>query len=239
MVELDVRLTADGVPVILHDLDVGITTDGSGLVHMLTFDEVRGLDASGGRGDAVTIPTLEEALELLSGRVGIDIEIKNLPGEASFDSPREAIAERVVELLDRTAFSGEVIVSSFNWLSIEHVRRLDPSIPTGFLTQAFIDPFAALVYARSEGHAFVLPQVPAVVGAGATFVEQAHADGIRVGTWVADDEDVIRELFEMGVDAVASNDPVTAVRVRDEFRRRRDPQYSIGRASGSSSSSTS
>ena len=219
VVELDVRLTADGVAIILHDPDVSATTDGSGFVHTLKLDEVKGLDASGGRGRRTQIPTLREALEFLSGRAGINVEIKNLPGEPSFDSPREAAAQEVVRLVHETGFEGSVLVSSFNWLSIERVQELDPGIPTGFLTNAAIDPWATLVYARSRGHAFVLPQAPAVFEAGGDFVDAAHDDQILVGTWTVDDLQAIERLFRMGVDAVATNDPLAAVPVRDRFRQ--------------------
>src|SRR5438093_12428307 len=89
MVELDVRMTSDHVPVVLHDADVSLTTDGSGFVHQLTLADVKRLDASRGSGGPVRVPTLGEALEVLSGRIGVDVEVKNLPGEASFDYPRE------------------------------------------------------------------------------------------------------------------------------------------------------
>jgi glycerophosphoryl diester phosphodiesterase len=218
LVELDVRLTADGVPVILHDLDVGVTTDGQGFVHTMTLAEVKRLDASGGNGPRAAVPTLDEAIEVLSGRAGINIEIKNLPGEASFDAPREAAAESSVDALRRHGFPGPIVVSSFNWLAIERVRALDPGIATGFLTTAAIDPRAALVYARSQEHTHVLPQAPALFAAGEEFVSEAHGAGLAVGTWTVDDPEAIERLFAMGVDAVASNDPVTVVAVRHRFR---------------------
>ncbi|HEV2907291.1 MAG TPA: glycerophosphodiester phosphodiesterase family protein, partial [Actinomycetota bacterium] len=56
LIEMDVRLTADDVAVVLHDADVGATTDGVGPVHTLTLREVKRLDASGGRGPAQEIP---------------------------------------------------------------------------------------------------------------------------------------------------------------------------------------
>lgn len=218
LVELDVRLTADGVPVIMHDVDVSTTTDGEGFVHQLSLAEVRDLDASGGRTDRVGVPTLEEALDLLAGRVGVNVEIKNLPGEPSFDSPAEAAAEAVVATLLGRAFPGPTLVSSFNWLSIERVRTLDGEIPTGFLTTAAIDPGAALVYARSAGHTHVLPQAPAVDAAGRGFVRQVHEAGLRLGTWTVDDPEAIERLFSWGVDAVATNDPAAAVPIRDRLR---------------------
>ena len=221
LVELDVRLTSDGVPVILHDLEVSITTDGSGRVHELTLSEIKRLDASKGRGERAEVPTLREALEHLSGRVGVNIEIKNLPEEPAFDSPREAAVEKTLSTLHEIGFSGPVVVCSFNWLSIERVRTLEPSVPTGFLTVAAIDPLASLTYVKARQHSFVLPHVVALDSAGREFVDAAHAEGIRVGTWTVDDAPTIERLFEMDVDALATNDPGLAVPIRDRVRAER------------------
>jgi len=220
VIECDVRVSRDGVAVIMHDEDVGRTTDGEGFVNELTLAELKRLDASKGRGQRSEIPTLREVLELVDGRAGINVEIKNMPGERSFDSPVEAAAEAAVRVLDDVGFTGPALCCSFNWLSIERVRELDPSIPTGFLTVAVIDPWAALVYARTNAHSYVLPQAPALYEADRVFVQEAHRDGVLVGTWVVDDADALQRLFEMGVDAVATNDPEMAVPVRDRFRER-------------------
>ena len=214
-VELDVRLTSDGVPVVLHDADVSASTDGSGFVHEMTLEQVKRLDASGGRGRSADVPTLAEALELIGDRGGVDVEIKNLPGEPAFDSPREALLEATLEVLKASSFRGPVLVSSFNWITIERCKQLAPELPTGFLTIAAIDAHAALVYTRTAGHDFVLPQTPALLEAGESLVREAHEHGIRVGTWVADEESVLETLFRWGVDAVASNDPAAAVAVRE------------------------
>jgi glycerophosphoryl diester phosphodiesterase len=218
-VELDVRLTSDGVLVVLHDQDVSRTTDGTGFVHDLSLAEIKRLDASGGEGPVVKVPTLREVLELVSGRAGVNLEIKNIPGEASFDSPREAVVEGALEELEATSFSGPVLISSFNWLSIERARQLAPDVSTGFLSVDAIEPLASLVYARGAGHDFVLPSVNALVSAGEGFVAQVHGASLRAGTWTADDPDLMRTLFSWGVDAVATNTPETAVAVREEFLR--------------------
>ncbi len=218
LVELDVRLTSDGVPVILHDLDVSITTDGAGRVHELTLADIKRLDASKGQGERAEVPTLREALELLSGRVGVNVEIKNLPEEPAFDSPKEAAVEKTLATLHEVEFSGPVVVCSFNWLAIERVRELEPSVPTGFLTIAAIDPWASLTYVKARGHSLALPHVAALEAAGHEFVQAAHSDGIRIGTWTVDDAGMIERLFEMGVDALATNDPDTAVPIRNRVR---------------------
>ncbi len=189
MVELDARRSADGSLVVSHDPV-----------------------ASGD--DARKLPTLRAALELMAGRIQVDIEVKNLPEDPDFDSPDESVAVEVVKLVDELGLRASTLVSSFNWLSIERVRELAPDLRTGFLTHPAIDPHAALVYARQHGHAFVLPHAYALVDAGEAFVARAHAGGVRVGTWTVDVAEDIAQLFAWGVDAVVTNDPATGVRVR-------------------------
>lgn len=217
-VEFDVRLSADGVAVVVHDPDVSRVSGRPGLVHELTLEQLKRLDVSGGAGAPARIPTLAEVLEALSGRTGFDIEIKNIPGEPGFDSPREAAVDATLRALDAAAFSGPVLVSSFNWLTIERSLRLAPEIPTGFLSVAGVHPSASLVYATEAGHRWVLPQADAVLAAGPGFVAEARASGVRVGTWVTDDEPTLRRLFASGVDAVATNEPALAVAVRAAWR---------------------
>lgn len=217
-VEADIRLTADGVPVVLHDPDVSRVTDGEGLVHELTLRDLKRLDASMGRGPRAEVPTLREVLDLVSGRAGVDLEIKNIPWEPSFDSPREAIVEATVRELEASSFDGPVLISSFNPVSIRRARELAPEIPTGFLTIATVDPVSALDQAAEGGHAFVIPNVDAVLRAGRGFVGRAHEAGVLVGTWTVDDPNTLGTLFHWGVDAVATNFPDRALHVRARWR---------------------
>jgi glycerophosphoryl diester phosphodiesterase len=215
IVELDVRLSADGVAVVMHDPDVSRATDGHGLVHELSLAHIKGMNAAKGGPERAEVPTLREVLDLVSGRAGVDLEIKNIPGEPAFDSPVESVVEATLRELESSSFVGEVMISSFNWISIERSREIAPHVPTGFLTIAAVEPHAALVYARGAGHEWVLPQVEAIIRAGEPFVAEAHEDGVRVGTWVADEETLLTTLFSWGIDAVASNDPELAIRIRD------------------------
>lgn len=205
-VEFDVRMTADGHAVVMHDPDVSRTTDGHGLVSRLTLDEIRKLG----------VPTLEEALRCLSGRAAADIEIKNLPGESGFIPEREATVEATLAALDEVSFSSQVIVSSFSPASIAHSRGLRPDVPTGLLTEYEVDAEEALARATSHGHPWVLPFVSRVVDAGQGFADQVHDAGALLGVWIADDPDTARKLFELGVDAVATNDPRAIVSIRNE-----------------------
>jgi len=210
-VEFDVRLTADGAAVLLHDADVGRTSDGDGPVGALTLAEVKRLRIAG----AHEVPTLEEALRSLSGRVAVDIEIKNIPGEPDFTPDGEPVVEATLAALERTGFVGPVLVSSFNHASIAHARALAPEVPTGLLVAPGTDARAALAFAASGGHPWILPFVGMVQAEGDAFADEAQTAGLRLGTWIVDDPETALALFDAGVDAVATNDPgaiVAAVR---------------------------
>lgn len=209
-VEFDVRLTADGIPVVLHDPDLERTTDGAGPVVGIGLDELKRLRVEGGH----EVPTLEETLRMLTGRIGLDIELKNIPGEPGFTPDAEPLVEATLEVLGAAAFVGPVLLSSFNPTTIAVARALAPEIPTGLLTGYDVDPRAALAFAASEGHPWVLPFIGMVEPEGAPLVDQVHGAGLRLGTWITDDPARATALFETGVDAVATNDPAALVAVR-------------------------
>ena len=216
-VEFDVRMTADGHAVVLHDPDVSRTTDGTGIVSEMTLDEVR----------ALGVPTLEEILKLLSGRAAVDIEIKNAPDEPGYTPDAEPAVEATLTALDEVAFASPVILSSFNPRSIAHSRALRPDVPTGLLTWFDVEADDALAQATGQGHPWVLPFVTKVVEAGKGFGDRVHAAGALLGVWIADDPETARQLFELGADAVATNDPRAVVGVRPTgpryFRARGKP----------------
>jgi glycerophosphoryl diester phosphodiesterase len=212
IVEFDVRLSRDGVPVVIHDPAVDRTTDGTGLVHELGAAELSSLNA-GTEAEPTPVPTLAEVLRCVSGRAAIAVEIKNIPGEPAFEPIREPIVEAVHAELERPVFDGAVLVVSFNPSSIAASKLVAPDVPTGFLTTDLVPPREALAYAASAGHDMVLPGTRASIPAGPSFVHEVHAAGLRLGTWTVDDPETVRMLFDRGFDAVASNDPRMALAV--------------------------
>lgn len=216
-IELDVRLTRDGVPVVLHDADVARTTDGRGPIRALRLDEARRLRIRTADGATTSIPTLQEALALLSGQVGLDVEIKNIPGEPDFDADDEPAVDATIRALDDGGFAGPVLVSSFNPRSLARAREIGGGqIETGLLTTPDVDVTTAFGFARGEGHPWVLPFVEAVLRDAEAVVEAVHASGMRIGTWITDDPATAVRLLRSGVDAVATNDPEAIVRARTE-----------------------
>ncbi|MFC4808851.1 glycerophosphodiester phosphodiesterase [Paenibacillus sp. GCM10023250] len=130
IIELDVHLSKDGVPVVIHDHTLERTTNGAGRVDAHTLEELRGLDAGGKFAPAFAgerIPTLEEVLELAKGRCVLHIELKMLAQEYA------GIEEKVIALVQRHGMEQEVVLSSFNHDSMKLAHELDPSIATGLI----------------------------------------------------------------------------------------------------------
>jgi glycerophosphoryl diester phosphodiesterase len=223
MIELDVRCTLDNTLVVTHDSYIPLAAGGAANVHELTLDDLRRNDADAGRDERSRIPTLDEVLRELSGRIGLDIEIKNIPGDPGYDGGREQVVEQVVKLLDDLRFDGPVLITSFNPASIGRARERAPQLATGYLTLKDADRASTLQASVEHGHRFVLPQADSVEAGGEAFIRACHDAGVLVGTWTVDDPGRIARLFAMGVDAVATNDPAGALPARDEARAGRHP----------------
>lgn len=188
-VELDVRRSADGAPVIHHDASL---PDG----RLVVETPQSALPAS--------VPTLEEALEECLGLV-VNVEIKNSPNDPDHD-PGRSLAAEVVDLLGQRG-RDHVLVSSFDVGTVDRVRSLAPEIDTGVLV--FIDPTpaAAIELATARGHRSVHPHEFSV---DAAYLARAHDAGLAVNTWTVDDPGRIRELAGLGVDGIITNVPAVA-----------------------------
>jgi glycerophosphoryl diester phosphodiesterase len=132
-VEVDVVLTADGEPIILHDLSVDRTTNGHGYAADLTLDQVRRLDA-GIRFDpafaGTRIPTVTEALDWAKAEnMGIMLEIKEA------ERPDLAI-DRVAALLEASNTLDRVIVISFDHVALKRAVERHGNLQTEAITHA-------------------------------------------------------------------------------------------------------
>jgi glycerophosphoryl diester phosphodiesterase len=206
-IEFDVRVTADGHAVVIHDPDLERTTDRAGLIREQTLADVLASRITGSDGRTYTIPTLHETLTLLSGRVAVDIEIKNVPGEPDFDPNDEVAVALVHRALDDVGFAGDVIISSFNPRSIAVSQERRPEFPTGLLTDVGVDAAAALHFAAEQGHRWVLPFAARVNEQGDGFAAHVHARDMLLGVWIVDDPDTARAVLSAGADALATNEP--------------------------------
>jgi glycerophosphoryl diester phosphodiesterase len=193
-VEIDVRLSKDKTPVVIHDATLDRTTNGTGPVSGHELHEIKQLDA--GKGE--TIPTLQEVFDVIDGRVTLVIELK------------EADTERlVVELIERNKREEHVYVISFWHELVRAAKNINDRIRTGVLLVGCpVDPSVAT-------HASADALVMRYNFVNRQFVELAHEEGLRVFIWNIDDAHLLPPYVEMGVDGIGSNDPRVLV---DYFR---------------------
>lgn len=193
MVELDARRTAEGAIAVHHD---PVVPDRGPLVHL------RRAELPG------HVPLLDDAVDACDG-MAVNVEIKNLPGEPDHES-LELVATAVAELVRRRSLHDRVVVSSFALATIDHVRALDPDIPTAWLTLPGVDQHDALTTVVGRGHRGLHPHHLAVT---ADLVADAHDRGLFVNTWTVDEPERMVELAASGVDGICTNVPDVLVRV--------------------------
>ncbi|WP_292366154.1 MULTISPECIES: glycerophosphodiester phosphodiesterase [unclassified Methanoculleus] len=191
LVEVDVRLTRDGIPVAIHDATVDRTTDGTGPVKGYTLEDIKRLDT----GEGETIPTLLEVLDLVQGKKGLVVEIKEPGTEAIVAS---VIIGRMPERL---------FLVSFNPGSVAMAKNLLPGAQAGLIYSGeIVDPVGL---ARSAQADLILPRWDRV---SREVVKRAHDAGLLVIPWLLNSPDDVDGAARIGVDGFASADPCAARR---------------------------
>ncbi|MBI1951460.1 MAG: glycerophosphoryl diester phosphodiesterase [Acidobacteria bacterium] len=212
LIECDVHLSADHVPVIIHDETVERTTSGRGAVASFACSRLRRLDAGAwfsSRFRGERIPTLEEALECARGRCGLNIEIKEPSGRRRRAAPAgraaadpASVALAVSRALKRTGFRDLVIVSSFSPRALHAARASMPHVRLGFLASRSLRGLRAAH--RRVGLYAVHPHVRL---AALRRVRLAHRLGLRICFWTVNDVRLMRRLLALGCDGLMTDDP--------------------------------
>lgn len=198
-VEFDVMLTADGVPVLMHDETLERTTDGSGSIAALSLAALRRFDAGAKRGAAFrgeVIPTLEETLGVCAD-LGLWANIEIKPGQG-----REEETGTVTGRLLARAWCGPGIVSSFSSVALAAARRVAPALDYALLVGAIPGDWRERLAAEGCQALHVdaarngAPELAAVVAAG-----------IPVACYTVNRRDDVERLFALGVAAVFTDRP--------------------------------
>lgn len=212
-VELDIRYTSDGVPVCMHDDRVDRTTDGAGLVKEMTLEEIKKLDAAEGlfsdptKFKGVRVPTLEDALSVMKGKIKLYMDQKEPPNKLA------------VDLLKKYGFSPDnmvVVGAGENQLAF---RELEPDAPIMPALDRAGDIPAVL-------ERFPSPKAFNVncTEASDEIIESAHAAGVLVFVntmgW-CDQEPVLRKMIGMGADAIQTDTPDVLLKVLKKMKAKR------------------
>jgi glycerophosphoryl diester phosphodiesterase len=216
-IELDVRLSLDGVAVLMHDPTLDRTTDGSGPVDARTAAELAALDAGHRferdgahpfRGLGIGVPSLGAVLDRHRA-TSVIVELKSA-------DPR--LARAVVEEIHAAGARDRVTVGSFQKGALDAVRALDPAIRTGAdmdnVRSGLDAPPAGGAPVKRMFDAFQVPEIYAGLRiVTPEFISRAHAEGVTVTVWTVNREADMRRLLEWGVDALITDRPDIAVPV--------------------------
>jgi glycerophosphoryl diester phosphodiesterase len=200
--ESDVHLSRDGEPVVIHDHDLSRTTGGSGLVGNTTFAELRKLDNGVWKGREFAgqhILHLDELLELVT-EYGVFLNLEIKTGEIFYKD----IEEKCVKRIHALGVADRVLVSSFNHISVQRCREIDPSLKTGFLYES---PLLNMDQYARQYHADAIHPRLCCLYYSPDLTERAHEQGIEVNTWTVNTEEDIRYCVKLGVDSIISNYP--------------------------------
>ena len=193
-IEVDVQVSADGVPVLMHDLTLDRTTSGNGDLSSFTVEELQRLDAGG-----EPVPTFAQALALIGGRALLVAEIK-----------RPGLEDALASAIRDAGALDAVMAWSFLPPALESMRKVEPRLPGSLL-----------IAAQSAGNWPSMRELAVRLGLQAVSVfheilnedtiAQARRSGLAVYAWTADSETEMRRLADLDVDGIVTNYPDRAM----------------------------
>lgn len=190
-IEFDVQLSADGVPVVVHDSRLERTTTGRGFVRAHTAAALQRLDA----GDGQPVPTLDQLFEAIGRRLLYNVEIKN------WDWGDRGAEAAIAACIQAHGLEAYVLVSSFNpWALRRARRRLAAGIPLALLYMSGPLQFTRYLFQGEADHTH-FPLIDE------SYMAWAGERNRRVHVWTVDDPVEAQRLVRLGVHAIISNRP--------------------------------
>ncbi|MFP4642877.1 MAG: glycerophosphodiester phosphodiesterase [Spirochaetales bacterium] len=215
VLEMDVFLSADGEPVVIHDETVDRTTDGSGEVGRMTVDELKELDAGYHfvpidredeypyRGMGVQIPTLREVFEEFP-EMAMSVELKPEDSE---------LVSEVVSLVQEFDRVDNTLLGSFSERTVKDIREELPEVATAAVQNEIL-PFLVLNYMFVPGvysppaEAFFVPMRSGPIEIPTErFISNASRRNLFVGAWTINDAETIGTLIDRNIDALITDRP--------------------------------
>lgn len=205
MIELDITLSKDGIPVVIHDKTVNRTTPAEGKVSDFTLAELKTLDVGSWFDEQFAgepFPTLEEVLAIAKGIIAVNIEIK---GESVTDEAKGGIVDKAVQLVKAAEMEREVLFSSFDYRVMEHLNELAPEISK------------AVLYEKSQSEGLLPSQLVEKYKLDAfnlshrqltdEWVKDLTSHQIPFFVYTVNDPELMKELIRKGATGIISDKP--------------------------------
>jgi glycerophosphoryl diester phosphodiesterase len=196
--EIDVRLTADGNLVLMHDASLERTAGSDEMIWNARWEYLRNLDAGSYFSSEYTgerIPSLEEVMDAASGRIRLNIEIK-------YSSHTPDLARKVAELIVEKDYVDRCVITSFKYDVLADVKAVSPDIKTGLIVTMPLGRYTALNHVDFYSLSAMF--------LSARQADMIHRLGYEIHVWGAKDEQTIRRMVEYGADNIIATDPVLA-----------------------------
>lgn len=208
-IELDVQLTKDGEVVVLHDETIDRVSNRTGFVGVYTLAKLKefSFDNHMEAYRDAKIPTLREVLQLVKpSNMQVNIELKT----GIFWYPE--IEEKVIEVVKESGMQERIIYSSFNHYSVQRIKELDPDAETAYLYSDVI--LNVEKYAEQTGVQGLHPSVYHLKMSD--FMERYKKSNLKIRVWTVNETEWIKEFIRAGVDAIITNYPKKALKLREE-----------------------
>jgi glycerophosphoryl diester phosphodiesterase len=203
-IELDVQLCKDNHVVVIHDFTLQRTTSGTGNVQQQTLKELKQLSAGEWFDDkfrAEKIPTLQDVLKLVNGRIGINIELKHKGGVQD----GQILVEEVVKLIEEIKAEQYCLLSSFHHQLVRYAFKLNRKIARGFLFHSIPLLKGSIIPHSKE-------DLPHFIFCNKYFaskrrISQLHQQEFFVGVYTVNKKHHLQKALRYGTDCIFTDNP--------------------------------
>lgn len=205
MIEMDINLSSDGVPMVIHDRKVDRTTNGSGYVSDMTVSQLQSLDAGvrfNGVFSGCRIPTFEEFLDYIAAVPGffLNVEIKEMTHEC---------VDKTVKLLEQYGMLNRCVIASFDAAIIRYAHRAYGVHTQGF-PESYMQNFDAHTYECMYAAGVEMNDLKRPL------CDELLAKGIDVWGWCPDTDEAVYEAIRAKTSMITCNNPEPALRILRE-----------------------
>ncbi len=203
-IELDVRLTADGNVVVIHDAHLKRTTNGKGLVEQSSTGRIKSLSAGSWFGDRYSeerVPLLSEVLELVMGKIGIDIELKQEHHQKGF-----SLLKRTLAIIREHGAEEYILLTSFNYSMIKTVRVSNRKITTGVIGHPYHVLSASSLAETQEAEAQFL--ICNRLSMRKKIITDLHQRQLSCGVYTVNTASALQKSLRYGVDCIFTDNPL-------------------------------
>ena len=192
-VEVDVFLCKSGELVVFHDENLSRLTNSNAFIESLTIDSIKKIDVLNNH----KIPTLEEVIKFINGRVHLNIELKGL----NTAKPTYELLQSL--FLDKQQLIKKISISSFNWEELDIIYDLDKDIPIAVLTEK--KPIEMAINQAKKINAKAINIDYKLLNK--KVVKKIKSENLIINAWTVNEINQIKRIINLGVDGIITDFP--------------------------------